>query len=240
MTITVGTDVYINHDDAYTYHDNHGNSTWTGKYQVITAIVTHGDGIKITVVGHGHEVNDSVTVVETTNYNATADVVTVVDVDNFTVATAYVSDETSGYCNTEALIKAQEVALRKATEWIDNHPNHKGNWKGDITSTSQVLSHPRTGLYDEEGRSISSSAYAPDLTEACSIMANKIIEDTEDIFPDISGDADGLKKKRIDVIEKEWFSPSDDRLRKRYDKVDQLLSGLLSISDTSKTIYRTY
>lgn len=241
MTITAKTDVYAEHGTAYTYLDNRGESTWTGKYFVITAIETHGDGIKITTsTVHGFEIADSVTVVETTNHNVTKPVVTVTDTTSFTIDSTYVADETSGYVGTEANIKAQEVALRKATEWIDNHPDHKNNWKGNIASISQLLSHPRSGLYDEEGRTIGSTTIALGVEKACIEMANRIIEDTEDIFPDISAGASNLKRRKIDVIEKEWFSASSANLRKIYDKPNQLLAGLLKNSGDVKTISRGY
>jgi|ETNmetMinimDraft_33_1059910.scaffolds.fasta_scaffold13566_4 hypothetical protein len=240
MTITSGTDVYADHGEAYTYNNNHGESTWTGNYKVITSIVTHADGIKITAEAHGFEVGDSVSVVETTNYNTTLPVVTVVDTNNFTIADTYVSGETSGYVGTEANVKAIEVALRKATEWIDNHPGHRGNWKGSISSTTQLLSHPRTGLYDEEGRVISSSSIATQVRDSCSIMANKVVEDSEDIFPDISAASKNLKRKKIDVIEREWFSASTSSLRKKYDYVDNLLSGLLNNVGAVKYLQRGY
>lgn len=242
MTVTVGTDVYIDHGDAYDYHDKHGDSTWLAKYKVISAIVTHVDGIQVTTSKvHGFEAGDSVTQVETTSYNGTKNVVTVLDTFNYTLAFTYVADETSGYVGTEANIKSIEVSLRKATEWIDQHPDHKGNWMGSITLATQLLSHPRTGLYDEEGRTISSSTIATQVEDSCAIMANKIVEDTEDIFPDIGSDSINLKRKKIDVIEKEWFSASLSSLRKKYDYVDNLLSGLL-LNSNDNMIYlnRTY
>jgi hypothetical protein len=241
MTITSGIDVYSEHGDAYDYNDKHGNSTWTGKYLVITSVETHVDGIKITTENqHGFIVGQSVSVVETTSYNNTKDVVSVVDYYNFTLAITYVSDESSGYVGTEANIKANEVALRKATEWIDQHPNHKGRWRGSITETSQLLSHPRSGLYDEEGRVIASNEIALEVINSCIEMANKVIADTETLFPDISAGAANLKKKKIDVIEREWFHPSQSSQRKTYDYVNNLLSGLLFSNSGVMSIQRTY
>ncbi len=259
MSITVLIDTYIGHEDAYIYHDEHGNSVWTNKYRVISGIEEHSYGILVTTTkDHGFSVGDEVTLVETVHYNdIPSEILSVESSKSFTLGISfksstdesgyirdedddYIGDEDSGYVGKSNDIKDIEIALRKATEWIDNHPNYKGNWKGSIVTTTQVLSHPRTGLYDEENRTYSSNVVADKVKYACAIMANKIIENLEDIFPDINVTDMGLKKKKIDVIEKEWFSPKESSLRKKYDKVDQLLSSFVIGYGDLKTLVRGY
>jgi len=235
MTITVGADTYLSLSDAYTYHQNKGNTTWTTYRKTITSIVTHADGISVTTLtDNGYSEGDRVSLYGTTNYNQVGEVKTIVSTKIFTLDISYVSDENSGFCVDEIL----EVCLRKATEWIDNHPDHKGNWKGYITSTLQLLSFPRSGLYDEEGRSFTTSEIPTVIESACAEMALKALSET--IFPDIGAGSVGLKRRRIDVIEKEWFAPTLSTVRKKYDYVDNLISGLLNSNKGSVLLIKSY
>lgn len=259
MSITVLIDTYISHGDAYIYHDEHGNTVWTNKYKVIYSVEEHSYGILVTTTkDHGFSVGDEVTLVETVHYNdIPSEILSVESARSFTVGLSYssgdetesgyirededyIGDEDSGYVGKSSDIKDIEIALRKATEWIDNHPNYKGNWKGAIVTQTQLLSHPRTGLYDEENRVYNSTVVADKIKYACAIMANKIIENFEDIFPDINVTDMGLKRKKIDVIEKEWFAPKESNMRKKYDKVDQLLSSFVIGYGNLKTLVRGY
>jgi len=222
MTITVGTDTYVSLSDSYDYHQNHGNSSWTDYRKTIIGIVTDSDGIEVeTSSAHGYSTDDRVSLYDTTNYNQVGNVITVVDTTHYTLDLDYVEDETEGYCVNELL----EICLRKATEWIDNHPEHKGNWVGSLYDSDQLLSFPRSGIVDEEGRDLSDTDIPDVIEKSCCEMSLKAL--TETIFPDIGQGSSGLKRMRVDVIEKEWFSPSSSNSRKKYDYVDNLLSGLL-------------
>ena len=236
MTITVGTDTYISLNDAHTYNEEHGNSTWTDYRKVITAIVTNALGIQVTTESeNNYSVDDRVSLYGTTNYNYIGNVKTIIDINNFVIDLTYVEDETSGYTSDEIL----EVCLRKATEWIDNNPKHKGNWKGSLSVSTQVLSFPRDGLVDEENRNLSDEDIPVVVENSCCEMAYKCL--SEVIFPDISSDKKGLKRDKIDVIEKEWFaSYSSSSLRKKYDYVDNLLSGLLRFTGNMIKMPRSY
>ncbi len=235
MTITVGTDTYISLDDAFTYHQNHGNTTWTGYRKIISSIVTHSEGVQVTTtLSHNYSVGDRVSLYGTTLYNYAGNVISVIDSVNFTLDLTYISDESSGYCVDESL----EICLRKATEWIDNHPDHKGNWLGSISVSTQLLSFPRNGLTDEENRDIEDDVIPDAVEKACCEMAYKAL--SEIIFPDIGATSRNVKKKKIDVIETEWFSPTTSSLRKKYDYVDNLLSGLLKNSTNLVTLTRGY
>lgn len=74
------------------------------------------------------------------------------------------------------------AALRKATmEWFEGQ--FQGIWRGTISVTDQFLSMPRIGLYDDEGRSYSSSAIPAKIQQAIALVANDTVSSSTTILP---------------------------------------------------------
>jgi len=74
-----------------------------------------------------------------------------------------------------ALDAAKEIALRKATMYLDNE--NAGNWIGTISNDTQALDWPRTGAVDENDVAIDSDELPVLLTNATAELAIRAISE---------------------------------------------------------------
>jgi len=125
----------------------------------------------------------------------------------------------------------KEIALVQATQYLTS--KYDGRWVGYITSISQVLPWPRSGVLDQEGRTVASDAYPLALTDATSELAFKAL--TETINADVGKGGQEIRKK-VGSIEKEWMPGTSPY--KKYTLVDRLLAGFITGDSTSATLIR--
>src|SRR5262245_25534004 len=70
---------------------------------------------------------------------------------------------------------AKEIALRKATRWLDVTWN--GKWKGRKNTTTQGLDWPRYWAEDADGFSIQPDSVPTRLRDACAEAALRVVVD---------------------------------------------------------------
>lgn len=92
----------------------------------------------------------------------------------------------------------KEAAIVIATQYVDLN----NTWKGSITMSDQSLDWPRTGVMDDEGRTVPSFTIPDQLKNAVAEYSKRQL--SADIQPDVT-DEGALKKvkKKVDVIETE-------------------------------------
>lgn len=108
-------------------------------------------------------------------------------------------------------------ALNVAADYIDRM---LGPYAGTRLTATQALEFPRSGLYDATGTEVTGVPIG--VKRACIEYAFRALSD--DLQTDQSVDATGaqVKRKKIDVIETEYFQGSAKTLR-RYPMADALL-----------------
>lgn len=110
----------------------------------------------------------------------------------------------------------KEVALRKATQYLDN----TYNWIGDILSLEQSLNWPRTDVEDSNGRDLSDSVPVK-VKNATAEMALLTLSST--LVPNTTN-ANYVKREKVGELETEYFSGAPTGTQYRY--VDRMLNGL--------------
>ena len=111
----------------------------------------------------------------------------------------------------------RESALIKAVDYLDNQYKFKGN----TSVYDQVLSWPRAGVSDGDGRIIGSTEYPTKLKNAqCELALNAL---SEDLFKDVPPGGQVVKQK-VGPLETEFnpYSPTQST----FQSVNRLLSGL--------------
>ncbi|WP_298983483.1 DnaT-like ssDNA-binding protein [uncultured Roseibium sp.] len=119
----------------------------------------------------------------------------------------------------------KEFAAKDVTFFIDS--KYAGAWKGSIVADSQALSHPRSELKDLEGRSIATTAIAPQVKNAVFSMVEAGLTD-ENLF--VRDEAEGRIIETENVV-----GPIEERIvyqqavgsSKSYPQVDLILKPLL-------------
>lgn len=115
---------------------------------------------------------------------------------------------------------AKEVAIRKATLWIDNA--YRGRWKGRRCDTTQPLAWPRWDVTDEDGLYVDSATIPTAIANATCEAALRVIGGTE-LDPD--QDRGGqIKSESVGSLSVTYMdgAPSETRFR----RIDRMLSGL--------------
>jgi hypothetical protein len=117
----------------------------------------------------------------------------------------------------------KEKAIREATQYIDG----AYTFIGVMTSSSQALAFPRSGVYITEGnfrgRSIAGDVIPDQIKSATCELALEALGERLD-----PTNNDSIAKVKVDVIEVDYadFAPS----KKTFSFVSKLLSGLVSTS----------
>jgi hypothetical protein len=104
-------------------------------------------------------------------------------------ATAYFDDSLDAAAWTAITTKAP--ALITATSFLELM-----FYNGTKTVSTQALNHPRTALFDQYGTSIDSAIVAPQIKQACYLLALYMAEN-----PDAFSVKGYTKKIKVDVIE---------------------------------------
>lgn len=97
---------------------------------------------------------------------------------------------------TSSTTAQKEEALRIATAYLEER--YQGRWKGQIVQSTQALSHPRSGMVDQEGRQIASDAVHVRVKEAACEVALRYRQGVS-LRPDISPGEDGIGQSSITV-----------------------------------------
>jgi hypothetical protein len=94
--------------------------------------------------------------------------------------------------------EAKEAAVIVATQYVDLN----NSWNGAIVDSTQALDWPRSGVQDDEGRTVLSTVIPEQLKSAVAEYAKRQL--TAPLQPDVSelGTVKRVKKK-VDVIETE-------------------------------------
>lgn len=95
---------------------------------------------------------------------------------------------------TEYVTEDREIALRRATQWLDN--NFGTVWKGQKVSSTQALDWPRSGVSDQDGYGLPSDEIPLALKQACAEMAVRALADELD--PDVENPGN-IKRETIRV-----------------------------------------
>lgn len=144
-----------------------------------------------------------------------------------------------GYSNWLSLSEdEQKVYLIRGSEFVDNFYE----WKGKRCSMEQGMSFPRRGIYDDDGFPVNGIPVR--LKKACieaAFLSSSSSSNTLFSQKDVNGD---IKKKKIDVIEKEYFAKSSEDSSSKtdytsiYDILNKLLKGLYRTKDEQGSINR--
>jgi len=102
---------------------------------------------------------------------------------------------------TDAETADKEKSLKWATRLLDE----RVQWNGSIASNAQALRWPRTGVVDQDGRTVSHTSIPDFLINATSEFAIRLLE------TDLSADREGMGLDRVMV----------DKMRIYYDKADR-------------------
>lgn len=97
---------------------------------------------------------------------------------------------------TSSTTAQKEMALRVATAYIEER--YQGRWKGQLSTSTQALSHPRYGMVDQEGRQLSSTAVHARVKEAACEIALRYRQGV-DLRPDAAPGEDGIGQSSITV-----------------------------------------
>ena len=120
----------------------------------------------------------------------------------------------------------KEVALRRATEWIDI--TFRERWKGRRNKEEQSLAWPRTNVVDSDGFSVDTDIVHQDVKDATAEMAVRAI--VSDLFVIDSAPSGAIKRTRDKVgpLETEVEYAGSASQRKKYDQVERMVRHLLN------------
>lgn len=125
--------------------------------------------------------------------------------------------------------EVKEAAIVRATFGLDS--KYRGLWKGFKKTSVQSLAWPRTevlggttGIYDEEGYEVSTTALPIRLVYACAEVAS--IELTTSYVPTLQSRDDMISSEKIGPISTSYMASAPSS--KSYPHVDSLLQGLAS------------
>ncbi|MHC4644044.1 MAG: DnaT-like ssDNA-binding protein [Planctomycetota bacterium] len=121
---------------------------------------------------------------------------------------------------TSASTTEKEHALIQAGMYLNTL-----NWKGQKISRDQSMQFPRQNLYDEDGYLYATNAIPSKVAEA-QVEAALAHLGSYDLMPTVQP-GDKIKRKKIDVIEKEFFGGASSQ-KTDFTKVEGLLRGLIS------------
>ena len=111
----------------------------------------------------------------------------------------------------------KESRLKTAAVYLDT----SYTWKGAITSTTQAMSWPRTGVIDAEGRTIASDAYPERLKHAQIELAR--LASTALVTNDAQGEVKSIQAGSVGITFKDSQTVSEGA---KYRTIDRLLTGL--------------
>lgn len=119
----------------------------------------------------------------------------------------------------------KEAALKDAASYIDL----TYAWNGSITSTSQAMSWPRTGVTDKEGRTLDSAIVPERVKQAQIELANIAVSNAGQVIQNQS-------ERSISRVQAGSVSVSFDgdavvREEDRFKSIDRLLAGLYTHRD---------
>jgi len=132
-------------------------------------------------------------------------------------ANAYFADRPNSTW-TAATDEEKEFALISGTDYLIQQ--YTGRWVGYITSTSQDLPWPRSGVYTSDGVMISSSVVPDAIKNATSEMALRSLSNAN-LVVDTSPGKENLKSNKTDVLKKEWFQGASTQTT--YSAVEMML-----------------
>lgn len=136
-------------------------------------------------------------------------------------ANSYVSEaECTAYlaARGKTIAGSKEVAIIKAMDFM--RQNYRGKWQGSKKTQTQALDWPRYGV-EVDCFSVSSDIVPAEVKNACCELAFRA--DTEDLMADLK---QGVKRKKIDVIEVEYDTSSPQQ--KRFAAVESILGPYLT------------
>lgn len=117
---------------------------------------------------------------------------------------------------------AKEVAIRKATLWIDNA--YRGRWKGIRCDTTQPLAWPRWDVTDEDGLYVDSATIPTAIANATCEAALRIIAGS-DLDPD--RDRGGrIKSESVGSLSVVYADGAPSGTT--YPRIDRIVSGLVA------------
>lgn len=114
---------------------------------------------------------------------------------------------------------AKEARLTEAAVYLDT----SYAWKGSITSTAQVMSWPRTGVVDGEGRVLATDAY-PDRLKAAQIELARLASATL-VTNDATGEVKQIQAGSVGITFKDAQTVNEAA---KYRSIDRLLTGLFT------------
>lgn len=132
--------------------------------------------------------------------------------------------------STSAIIKQKEIALRRSAQYIDGH--YGPEFPGRRGSSVQTLLWPRTGAALADGTPIPENSVPACIRNAQFEVAGLAVAGVELTVTTEAGPV--LKRKKTDVLEKEWFEGTVDRAPV-FGSVDAALSPLFG-AETSGII----
>jgi len=117
---------------------------------------------------------------------------------------------------------AKEVAIRKATLWVDNA--YRGRWKGIRCDTTQPLAWPRWDVTDEDGLYVDSATIPTAIANATCEAALRIIAGS-DLDPD--RDRGGrIKSESVGSLSVVYADGAPSGTT--YPRIDRMVSGLVA------------
>lgn len=146
------------------------------------------------------------------------------EADADTYVTAY---EPEGFASwNAALSAAKEVAIRKATQYLDSR--YSALWKGQkVVPYTQALDWPRYRVY-ADGALLDYTALPVLLVNATVELAVRFVV-SGDLEPDVDSSATGIKRERdkLGPLESEIEYAGTKATRDRQPKVERMLAPLL-------------
>lgn len=132
---------------------------------------------------------------------------------------------------TAASTTTKEQALRKATDYLDEH--YALDWKGARANTGQRLRWPRVGVFDSDGYNVPASgaeSIPRRLKDATAILAVKSIDDGA-LLADVSSDGQITSEtKTVGPISLSYDYAAGKGQHKVYAMADALLADYLGSS----------
>jgi hypothetical protein len=119
----------------------------------------------------------------------------------------------------------KEIALRKATAWIDN--TFRKKWKGTRANASQALAWPRANVEDQDGFAVESTSVPTVVERATAEAAYRFV--TTNLDADISSENVGVTgtMDKVGPLQTEVKYVGGVTIGdKEYVKIDGLLSGV--------------
>lgn len=112
---------------------------------------------------------------------------------------------------------AKELRLTEAAVYLDT----SYSWKGAITSETQAMAWPRTGVKDLEGRAIASDAYPARLKDAQIELAR--LASAALVTNDAQGEVKSIQAGSVGITFKDAQNVNEAA---KYRSIDRLLTGL--------------